>query len=55
VFAPQIIPVDPTPKRPFQGWRYLKPAEAPADLDPGKGADDIPPDLHAKLKQAMVW
>ncbi len=55
VFDPELIPVDPTPKRPFQGWRYLKPVEAPADLKQGKQGDDIPPDLHAKLKDAMVW
>ncbi|MEQ8557030.1 MAG: DUF1489 domain-containing protein [Henriciella sp.] len=55
VFDPELIAVDPTPKRPFQGWRYLKPAEAPADLQADKAAQDIPPDLHAKLKEAMVW
>ncbi len=55
VFDPELIMVDPTPKRPFQGWRYLKGSEAPKDLKPGSAADDIPPDLHAKLKDAMVW
>jgi len=24
LMTPKIIPVIPTPKRPFQGWRYLK-------------------------------
>ena len=55
VLDPELVPVDPTPKRPFQGWRYLKPVEAPADLTPSAKGDDIPPDLHAKLKDAMVW
>lgn len=55
VFEPEIIPVDPMPKRPFQGWRYLKAEEAPADLESGRSGEDIPPDLHAKLKNAMVW
>ncbi|WP_084398190.1 DUF1489 family protein [Henriciella aquimarina] len=55
VFEPELIAVDPTPKRPFQGWRYLKPEAAPADLKQGSGGEDIPPELHAKLKDAMVW
>ncbi|MEI2806731.1 MAG: DUF1489 domain-containing protein [Albidovulum sp.] len=32
VFKPQIIPVRPTPRRAFQGWRYLEAADAPPDL-----------------------
>ncbi len=35
----ELVPVRPTPKRPFQGWRYLKPEDAPDDL--GHGGDDI--------------
>lgn len=55
VFDPELVRVEPLQKRPFQGWRYLKPEEAPADLKTGQGEADIPPDLHAKLKDAMVW
>jgi hypothetical protein len=55
VLDPKIVPVDPMPKRPFQGWRYLKASEAPADLKAGSAGEAIPPDLHAKLKDAMVW
>ena len=32
VMDPNLIAVVPTPKRPFQGWRYLKVEDAPADL-----------------------
>lgn len=32
IMAPDLVRVAPRPKRPFQGWRYLKPTEAPADL-----------------------
>jgi hypothetical protein len=40
---PELIPVAPTRKAPFQGWRYLEPAAAPPDLV--LGADgELPPD-----------
>ena len=32
VFEPELIRVMPRPHRPFQGWRYLEAADAPADL-----------------------
>lgn len=31
IMAPDIIRTRPQPKRPFQGWRYLKPEDAPRD------------------------
>ncbi|MEL6872888.1 MAG: DUF1489 domain-containing protein [Pseudomonadota bacterium] len=34
-----LVPVRPTPRRPFQGWRYLKPEDAPEDF--GKAGDDV--------------
>jgi len=30
--APEVISVQPRPMRPFQGWRYYKPEDAPPDL-----------------------
>src|SRR3954447_11357410 len=32
VLEPQTVPTEWQPRRPFQGWRYLKPEEAPRDL-----------------------
>lgn len=33
--------------RPFQGWRYLKPEDAPADL--GEAGDGLPAELRREL------
>ncbi len=35
IMAPDMVRVVPRPKRPFQGWRYLDPTEAPPDLGQG--------------------
>ena len=55
LMVPKLIPVVPTPKRPFQGWRYLKPADTPADIIVGAGADSLPPELAAKLAKLGAW
>lgn len=41
------------PRRPFQGWRYLKAADAPRDIP--EGEHDLPPDMARALKEAGVW
>ncbi|WP_340119997.1 DUF1489 domain-containing protein [Pelagibius sp. 7325] len=49
--APDLVRVAPRGHRPFQGWRYLAAADAPADLAAaGAGADDLPPVLEAELR-----
>lgn len=55
IMDPQLIAVVPTPKRPFQGWRYLKPDAAPADLIDVSGGGDLPPDLRSKLVDIGAW
>lgn len=47
---PELIETVSMPKRPFQGWRYLKPEEAPADLAEGQGGDHLPEHLLAELR-----
>ena len=34
---PELVTVKPTPRRAFQGWRYLEAEDAPADIDQAKG------------------
>lgn len=51
---PQVVRVAPTPRRAFQGWRYLEPADAPPDLS-NDGFGEIPPELALQLREAGVW
>jgi hypothetical protein len=52
VLHPELTRVAATPRRPFQGWRYLKPADAPRDLAPGRAEEDaLPPKLAAELAE----
>lgn len=53
VFDPELVRVEPTPKRAFQGWRYYQPEDAPRDLTDTQV--DAPPELLSDLKDAMVW
>jgi len=55
VLDPALVRTYAQPKRPFQGWRYLKPGEAPRDLKSGEAAADLPPSLDEALKNAGVW
>lgn len=52
---PEVARTEAQPRRPFQGWRYLAPADAPRDLGAGGGAPpDLPPELRAGLELAGV-
>ncbi len=55
VLDPRIVRVAPTPRRPFQGWRYLAEAEAPADLDGPDGLAAVPLDLALRLRELGAW
>ena len=48
---PEITPVRPTPRRAFQGWRYLDADDAPGDLKPGagRGIAAMPPKMRKDL------
>ncbi|WP_439156563.1 DUF1489 family protein [Yoonia sp.] len=50
VCQPGLIRVAATPKRAFQGWRYLDPADAPEDLPEGRQNEEaLPPELSKAL------
>ncbi|PTX54317.1 hypothetical protein C8N43_3131 [Litoreibacter ponti] len=50
VFDPKLIRVAPVLKKPFQGWRYLKPEDSPPDLTERRAKEDaLPPELSAAL------
>ena len=49
----ELVPVRPTPRRAFQGWRYLDADAAPADLERGSTGDlgTMPPRLRKELAE----
>lgn len=51
VLAPELVPTRWQPRRAFQGWRYLKPEEAPPDLGSDNGAGSLPPELRLELAE----
>ena len=49
----KLVPLTGRPTKPFQGWRYLRPEEAPRDLIPGRragGVDALPQALRHELQ-----
>jgi len=53
VLDPTLVPVAARPTRAFQGWRYLKPEDAPADLDSAAAADSTMPDELRRTLQGL--
>ena len=55
VSDPELIRVQSAIKRPFQGWRYLKPEDAPPDLPKGRDREDpLPVELNRALAEIGV-
>lgn len=55
VLDPEVTRVAATPKRPFQGWRYLQPSDAPRDLRKGRATQEpLPPQLENALAEIGV-
>lgn len=56
-YDPELVPTESRPHRPMQGWRYLAPSDAPADLDrtvEAGGGDRLPPEMLRELKSLGV-
>ena len=52
IFDGDLIPVRARPQRAFQGWRYLEPADAPADaIGGGDDSDELPPHMAEELRE----
>ncbi len=51
----RVILTAPTPRRPFQGWRYLDAADAPDDLTPAGERAAVPQELARRLREIGAW
>ena len=51
ILDPKLHRTNTATKRPFQGWRYLKPEDSPADLPQGRKAEEP---LPLELSQALA-
>jgi len=49
-----IVRVVPTPRRAFQGWRYLEAGDAPGDLS-ADVLGEVPPELARQLREMGAW
>jgi hypothetical protein len=49
VYEPKLILVARRRHRPFQGWRYLQPKDAPPDITDPKSAKNLPEALKVEL------
>ncbi len=51
ILDPRLVPVEARLMKPFQGWRYLEPASAPADIAQSRARDAarLPEKLRREL------
>ena len=55
ILDPELHRTQTALKRPFQGWRYLKPEDTPPDLPKGRKSEDpLPPELNRALAEIGV-
>lgn len=54
VLDPVLVRTEPQPRRPFQGWRYLAPADAPPDAGAAAAEAALPPALQLALAEMGV-
>lgn len=51
ILDPAVIRTEWQPRRPFQGWRYLQPEDAPSDLIGAGTAEEMPLELRRELAE----
>ena len=52
VLDPDLVRIRPRAHRPFQGWRYLRPEDAPPDGHTGSGGvDALPSEMAEELRR----
>jgi hypothetical protein len=56
VLSPELKATEPSPRRPFQGWRYIDAADVPADLSASaeQAHNAIPPKMRAELEELRL-
>lgn len=54
VLDPRLIQTKGQPRRPFQGWRYLKIEDAPADLRKSNSGAEIPEGMRRDLAELCL-
>lgn len=50
VLDEEIVATRRQERRPFQGWRYLDPKDAPSDVKKGEAEDDMPEEMRRELE-----
>jgi hypothetical protein len=53
--AEEVVRTVPTPRRAFQGWRYLPHSDAPQDLALSGFAEAMPSALARQLRELGAW
>ncbi len=54
LLAPEVVAVRPRPCRPFQGWRYLRADEAPADFSVSALDEAMPVEMRRDLLELCL-
>ncbi|MER0238215.1 DUF1489 domain-containing protein [Fulvimarina sp. MAC8] len=54
ILDPVLVRTERHPKRPFQGWRYLKSEEAPPDIAFGSEDDGLPSEMRDELNDLGI-
>ena len=54
ILDPEVVPLIGRPTRPFQGWRYFNPEDAPPDARSFKGGRGLPAELRSELAELGI-